>query len=96
MIFCSLLVFVDLDPYHAVSLALEVIPRTLIQNCGVDPIRTLTALRVRPFKFLLFSIYLSFFRFWQNVDEVVFICPCVCVFVVLGKTLNSWQSYVGY
>jgi len=38
---------VEQHPYHAVSLALEVIPRTLIQNCGVDPIRTLTALRAK-------------------------------------------------
>ena len=34
-------------PYRAVSRALEVIPRTLIQNCGGQAIRTLTALRVR-------------------------------------------------
>ena len=35
-------------PYKAVSEALEVIPRTLIQNCGGNVIRTLTKLRVRP------------------------------------------------
>ena len=34
-------------PYRAVSRALEVIPKTLIQNCGASTIRTLTALRVR-------------------------------------------------
>ncbi|KAL5005342.1 hypothetical protein ScPMuIL_018798 [Solemya velum] len=34
-------------PYRAVALALEVIPRTLIQNCGANPIRTLTALRAK-------------------------------------------------
>ena len=33
-------------PYRAVASALEVIPRTLIQNCGGNTIRTLTALRV--------------------------------------------------
>lgn len=33
-------------PYKAVAKALEVIPRTLIQNCGASTIRTLTALRV--------------------------------------------------
>ena len=32
-------------PYRAVSRALEVIPRTLAQNCGADAIRTLTELR---------------------------------------------------
>ena len=33
-------------PYRAVARALEVIPRTLIQNCGGNSIRVLTALRV--------------------------------------------------
>ena len=33
-------------PYRAVAKALEVIPRTLIQNCGANTIRTITALRV--------------------------------------------------
>ncbi|XP_021362656.1 T-complex protein 1 subunit gamma-like [Mizuhopecten yessoensis] len=34
-------------PYRAVAKGLEVIPRTLIQNCGSNPIRTLTALRAK-------------------------------------------------
>jgi len=34
-------------PYKAVAKAFEVIPRTLIQNCGVNSIRTLTALRAK-------------------------------------------------
>ncbi|XP_054159430.1 T-complex protein 1 subunit gamma-like [Oppia nitens] len=34
-------------PYKAIPKALEVIPRTLIQNCGGDTIRTLTALRAK-------------------------------------------------
>ena len=33
-------------PYESVANALEVIPRTLIQNCGANTIRTITALRV--------------------------------------------------
>ncbi len=33
-------------PYRAVSRALEIIPRTLLQNCGANTIRVLTALRV--------------------------------------------------
>jgi len=32
-------------PYHSVGIAMEVIPRTLIQNCGGDMVRTLTSLR---------------------------------------------------
>lgn len=34
-------------PYKAMAKALEVIPRTLIQNCGADTIRTLTQLRAK-------------------------------------------------
>ena len=34
-------------PYKAVAKALEVIPRTLIQNCGANSIRTITALRAK-------------------------------------------------
>ncbi|ESO89618.1 hypothetical protein LOTGIDRAFT_204318 [Lottia gigantea] len=37
-------------PYRAVARALEVIPRTLIQNCGANTIRTLTALRAKHHK----------------------------------------------
>jgi T-complex protein 1 subunit gamma len=34
-------------PYRVVAKALEVIPRTLIQNCGGEAVRTLTALRAK-------------------------------------------------
>jgi len=34
-------------PFKSVAKALEVIPRTLVQNCGGDTIRTLTALRAK-------------------------------------------------
>ncbi|GMH43687.1 hypothetical protein BSKO_11609 [Bryopsis sp. KO-2023] len=34
-------------PYKAVAIALEVIPRTLAQNCGANVIRTLTKLRAK-------------------------------------------------
>ncbi len=34
-------------PYRAVASALEVIPRTLAQNCGANTIRTLTTLRAK-------------------------------------------------
>jgi T-complex protein 1 subunit gamma len=34
-------------PYRAVARALEVIPRTLIENCGADVVRTITDLRAR-------------------------------------------------
>lgn len=34
-------------PYRAVGAALEVIPRTLAQNCGANIIRVLTKLRAK-------------------------------------------------
>lgn len=34
-------------PYRAVAEAMEVIPRTLVQNCGASPIRVLTQLRAK-------------------------------------------------
>lgn len=34
-------------PYRAVAVALEVIPRTLAQNCGANVIRSLTKLRAK-------------------------------------------------
>ncbi|XP_031836561.1 chaperonin containing TCP1 subunit 3 [Nomia melanderi] len=34
-------------PYKAIGQALEIIPRTLAQNCGANTIRTLTALRAK-------------------------------------------------
>lgn len=39
-------------PYRAVAQALEVIPRTLIQNCGASTIRVLTSLRVSLFSYI--------------------------------------------
>jgi hypothetical protein len=42
----NLLVFHPCFPCRSVAQALEVIPRTLIQNCGANVIRTLTKLRV--------------------------------------------------
>uniref|UniRef100_A0A8C6UH38 T-complex protein 1 subunit gamma n=1 Tax=Neogobius melanostomus TaxID=47308 RepID=A0A8C6UH38_9GOBI len=38
---------VEAWPYRAVGQALEVIPRTLIQNCGASTIRVLTSLRAK-------------------------------------------------
>ncbi|KAH9513230.1 T-complex protein 1 subunit gamma [Bulinus truncatus] len=34
-------------PYRAISRSLEVIPRTLVQNCGANTIRSLTSLRAK-------------------------------------------------
>jgi T-complex protein 1 subunit gamma len=43
----SLIAGVEQWPYKAVAQALEVIPRTLLQNCGVSTIRTMTSLRAK-------------------------------------------------
>ena len=40
------IVGVEQWPYKAAAEAMEVIPRTLIQNCGGNPIKVLTQLRV--------------------------------------------------
>ena len=37
----------EAGPFRAVGAALEVIPRTLAQNCGANVIRTLTKLRAK-------------------------------------------------
>ena len=42
-------------PYEAAAVAFEAIPRTLAQNCGVNVIRTMTALQGKA------SLPLSFF-----------------------------------
>lgn len=42
-------------PFRAVSEAMEVIPRTLVQNCGGNAIRVLTALRVSDLRSPLFT-----------------------------------------
>jgi T-complex protein 1 subunit gamma len=36
-------------PFRAVADAMEVIPRTLVQNCGANAVRVLTELRVSTF-----------------------------------------------
>jgi len=38
---------VEQYPYQAIAIALEVIPRTLLQNCGANIVRTLTNLRAQ-------------------------------------------------
>ena len=54
---------VEVGPFRAVADALEVIPRTLVQNAGGNAIRALTALRVRLFSFKFCYILFYFFSF---------------------------------
>jgi hypothetical protein len=50
-------------PYRAVADAMEVIPRTLIQNSGGNVIRVLTELRVR----VLFLLFFFWYFWWISV-----------------------------
>lgn len=80
---------VEAGPFRAVADALEVIPRTLVQNAGGNAIRALTALRVRPLflPFPLFppsSVLLLF--------GLLFLKPLL---FVIGKTCE-WGAFVGY
>lgn len=59
-------------PYRAVATALEIIPRTLIQNCGGNVIRTLTALKVRNKSSLI--IFKVLFNIPLFNDNALFIC----------------------
>ena len=55
-------------PFRAVADAMEVIPRTLVQNSGGNAIRVLTELRVRPRSspVFLLSMSLCAWRVWRN------------------------------
>lgn len=44
MLICALM-YLKQWPYEAAAIAFEAIPRTLAQNCGVNVIRTMTALQ---------------------------------------------------
>lgn len=44
-------------PYEAAAIAFEAIPRTLAQNCGVNVIRTMTALQGKVWTFFVACFY---------------------------------------
>lgn len=46
-------------PYEAAAIAFEAIPRTLAQNCGVNVIRTMTALQGKV-ETLLFEVDMQY------------------------------------
>lgn len=64
-------------PYRAVARGLEVIPRTLIQNCGASTIRTLTALRAKH----------------ANPDSVTWGVDGETGNIVDMKTYGVWEPY---
>lgn len=76
-------------PYRAVAQALEVIPRTLIQNCGASTIRVLTSLRV-GFNKTLFIISVN------NGDfNYFFLCVFLSPFLCSGETHSGQQCVLG-
>jgi T-complex protein 1 subunit gamma len=64
-------------PYKAIAEALEVIPRTLIQNCGGNVIRTLTELRVSQISIEMCGILI----FRQNTWKVITITVLMVILV---------------
>jgi len=61
---------IELGPYKAVGDAMEVIPRTLVMNCGGNSIKTLTALRVSPTLFFFSNFFFLFF-FMDELGESI-------------------------
>lgn len=59
-------------PYEAAAIAFEAIPRTLAQNCGVNVIRTMTALQGKV-ETLLFEVDM----------QSSFICVHLILFIYL-------------
>ena len=72
-------------PYKAVAKAVEIIPKTLIQNCGVNSIRTLTALRVS-----MSGIYL--FRFWSISKGFLSFFYIFHIFFILFVVFNRFPT----
>jgi chaperonin GroEL (HSP60 family) len=86
-------------PYRAVAKALEVIPRTLIQNCGGNAIRLLTALRVSlsPFVVVLIARQSRLSRrpgVWTETRfDTLFSLLISQGEIVDMKTLGIWEPY---
>merc|ERR1719204_3024290 len=67
-------------PYRAVATALEVIPRTLVQNCGAQPIKVLTQLRAKHTK-------------KENKNWGVDGCSGTLVDMAAQKDQGVWDTY---
>ena len=80
---------VEGGPYRAVADALEVIPRTLVQNAGGNAIRALTALRVRVFYLKFYETSLTFFPL--SFRGILGAHP----YEPTGET-REWRAFVGY
>ena len=74
-------------PYMAVSRALEIIPRTLLQNCGANTIRVLTTLRVH------FSTRCTVYTVWC-VHACVCVSSMTCYAVLFAGQACVWGQGV--
>ena len=84
---------VESGPFRAVADALEVIPRTLVQNAGGNAIRALTALRVRFFSFVPF--------YYPTLDFLLIVYPFPSLSRDHGPVLPTGETrerraFVGY
>lgn len=74
-------------PYEAAAIAFEAIPRTLAQNCGVNVIRTMTALQGKVYLRLPF-----FFHIWRFSDTQSFShglnFGCFCISTQMVRMLG--------
>lgn len=70
-------------------MAFEAIPRTLAQNCGVNVIRTMTALQGK-----VMSARLKFFKFFLIVDTCINILKLFVYFAVCQHA-NGENAWVG-
>lgn len=62
-------------PYEAAAIAFEAIPRTLAQNCGVNVIRTMTALQGKVWTISIVCFHHVILFCLQNIlIHVLFIC----------------------
>lgn len=70
-------------PYEAAAVAFEAIPRTLAQNCGVNVIRTMTALQGKVMKVNRILVASSFIYIYFS-----YLCRTLLLplnFVISGK-----------
>ena len=75
-------------PYRAIAKSLEVIPRTLIQNCGANTIRTITALRVcLPIYATSINDVGCFYPNLSNLLKEIFEISCKAVMLFVGHKM---------
>ena len=80
---------VEVGPFRAVADAVEVIPRTLVQNAGGNVMRGVTELRVSClFPYFLFLFFLPFFPFFPPSEYPPSLRPFTSTIQRQEKKLN--------